>query len=143
MASYGISEVPYEEGTWTPVLTFATAGDLARTYTTQTGSYERVGSLVLVRVHILTATFTHTTASGNARITGLPFAVGTGAVCGLGAWGGVTKANYTDVGLQAVAGQSYLQLYASGSAQAAANLAAADMPTTGAVLLIGEVLYRI
>src|SRR3990167_5810415 len=35
----------YEEGTWTPVLTFATAGDLSVAYSVQVGSYVKIGNL--------------------------------------------------------------------------------------------------
>jgi len=64
----------YEEGTWTPVYTYATAGDLSVAYSTQLGSYTKVGNLVTLSGRIVTTTHTYTTASGNMRITGLPFA---------------------------------------------------------------------
>lgn len=71
----------YEEGTWTPVLTFATPGDLSVVYSLQTGTYRKVGSIVTARFQIVTTTFTHTTAAGALRITGLPFtAVGSNYV---------------------------------------------------------------
>lgn len=38
----------YEEGTWTPVLTFATPGDLSVAYSTQAGSYTKIGRQVMV-----------------------------------------------------------------------------------------------
>lgn len=63
----------YEEGTWTPALTFATAGDFAATYSVQLGSYTRVGRMVTVIGAITTSSFSYTTASGVLRLTGLPF----------------------------------------------------------------------
>lgn len=63
----------YEEGTWTPAITFTTPGNLVITYSTQTGAYTKIGNLVQISLRITTVTFTHTTASGTMLITGLPF----------------------------------------------------------------------
>lgn len=63
----------YEEGTWTPVFTCATPGDLAFTYGTQQGYYVRKGREVTVICNIASTAFTYTTASGGVKITGLPF----------------------------------------------------------------------
>jgi hypothetical protein len=71
----------YEEGTWTPTLTFATPGTLAVTYGVRTGNYTKVGNLVTARfkIEINPAGFVKGTASGGVKITGLPFtASGTG-----------------------------------------------------------------
>lgn len=65
----------YEEGTWTPTITFQTAGDLNVVYSFNTGTYTKIGRLVTVHASIATTTFTHTTASGQIRIDGLPYAV--------------------------------------------------------------------
>src|SRR5688500_18437413 len=56
-------------GTWTPGLTFATAGDQSITLSTATGDYFRIGNLYSCRWTTVTSTFTHTTASGNIQIT--------------------------------------------------------------------------
>ena len=68
----------YEEGTWTPALTFATPGTLALTYNLQSGSYTKIGRLVTVifKVAFAAAGIIKGTASGNLSITGLPFTVG-------------------------------------------------------------------
>lgn len=66
----------YEEGTWTPVLTYVTPGNLIVSYTTQVGRYTKIGNQTCMWVSILTSTFTHTTATGNMQITGWPSAVG-------------------------------------------------------------------
>ena len=60
----------YEEGTWTPTLTFAgvTTGI---TYSTQNGSYTKVGRLVSLRAVISLSN--KGSASGPAYITGVPF----------------------------------------------------------------------
>jgi len=71
----------YEEGTWTPTLTFATPGTLAVTYSQQTGNYTKVGNLITARysITINIGGLVIGTASGGLKITGLPFTVsGTG-----------------------------------------------------------------
>ncbi len=62
----------YEEGTWTPVIIGTTTAGTG-TYTTQTGSYTKIGNQVTLH---LTLTWTAHTGTGNMRISGLPFTVG-------------------------------------------------------------------
>ncbi len=82
----------YEEGTWTPTVTYGTSnGDLS--YTTQVGEYVKIGSVM----HIFaTLKFTESTASGVLRIN-LPVAVS--ALTGL-----TQGANCYADGLSGVAG---------------------------------------
>lgn len=63
----------YEEGTWTPTLTFATPGNLNVVYSTRTGQYTKIGDTVCISWAISTSTFTHTTAAGAVQISGFPF----------------------------------------------------------------------
>lgn len=62
----------YEEGTWTPVIG-GSGGTSGQAYTTQTGTYVKVGQLVWASyiVHIST----EGTITGDAQIQGLPFTV--------------------------------------------------------------------
>jgi hypothetical protein len=72
-----------EKGTWTPTVTFTTPGNLSVSYAGQTGTYTRIGDLVYIACR-LSFTPTHTTASGNVRINGLPYiALSTVAQVGL------------------------------------------------------------
>lgn len=127
----------YEEGVWTPEIAFATNGDLAVTYDLRSGTYTRIGRQVTVSFILTTTAFTHTTASGVLRITGLPFNAGntfqhTAAVTLLQ---GVTKANYTCFGFYANAGSKDLTSSASGSGKGWDNITAANMPTGGTVYI--------
>lgn len=63
----------YEEGTFTPALTYATPGTFSVTYTTQAGRYVKIGQMVWIDVEITTLTFVRGTASGRLNLTGLPF----------------------------------------------------------------------
>ena len=133
----------YSASTWTPVLTFATAGDLAVVYSLQSGWYVKVGNLVTAGYSIITSTFTHTTASGAVRITGLPVASANTSI-GTLQWRGITKAGYTDIStLASAANGSLLTVPAHGSGVAPSSVAAADMPTGGTVALIGTVQYPV
>ena len=60
----------YEEGTFTPTLTFG-GGSTGLTYTTRVGRYTKVGNLVTVFIRVTTANSGSST--GSANISGLPF----------------------------------------------------------------------
>jgi hypothetical protein len=64
----------YEEGTFTPAITFATPGTLSVSYTSRDGRYTKIGRIVYVQIIIIVSAFTKGTASGSFRISGLPFA---------------------------------------------------------------------
>lgn len=106
--------VDYETGTWTPTFTFATPGNLAVTYSTQSGRYVRYRDQVHVQGRLV-CTPTFSTASGELRLASLPFATitdsnnrSTGALASLG---GVTfGANDKQVGATLNSNVSYLSL---------------------------------
>jgi hypothetical protein len=135
----------YEEGTWTPVFTFATPGNLSVVYSTQSGDYTKVGREVRVSGQTIMSTFTHTTASGGAQLTGLPFtAANTGhSTVGSSAWTGVTKAGYTQVGSFIIFNQAIITWFAFASASAVSPVSAADMPTGGTPNLSTTCCYHI
>lgn len=66
----------YEEGTWTPVLAAATTDPTPTSVTVNNATYTKIGRMVHVQAWI-TANLTDI-GSGGARITGLPFVVGSG-----------------------------------------------------------------
>jgi hypothetical protein len=63
----------YEEGAWTPTINYTTPGNLSVVYSTQTGSYTKIGRHVFCEFQIVTSTFTHTTSAGTFFIGGVPF----------------------------------------------------------------------
>jgi hypothetical protein len=135
----------YEEGTWTPVLTFATPGNLSVAYLQQVGIYTKIGNTVTVSFAIRTSTFTHSTASGALNVTGLPFTsvtVTNLAFYGGSAWRGITKANYTDLSAEVGSNLSLIGIVASGSGQVWTSVDAADMPTSGTVILRFTITYQ-
>lgn len=138
----------YEEGTWTPTLTFATVGNLSVVYSTRYGEYTKNAREVILRFNVQTSTFTHTTASGNCQITGIPFnssnTTGVYSCGSVASRQGITKANYHEVvaTLQAAA-PTLVQFTIAGSGQVPAFVATGDMPTGGTVILISTLPYRV
>ena len=135
---------------WTPVLTFATPGNLAVSYTTAVADYIRMREWVTANFRIITSAFTWTTSSGNLQITGLPYTASSSSNDTNYVWqggglvfGGVTKASYTQFVPQVSAGSNVILIAASGSGQAPANLVAADLPSGGSVVLSGSVSFRL
>ena len=134
----------YEEGTWTPVLTFATPGDLSVAYAIRVGTYTKIGRLVRINVYIVTSTFTHTTASGNVQVTGLPFTsanIASSWNFGGGEWQGITKATFTDLACEVRENISRFNVQMSGSGQGSSYVIPADMPSAGTVLFRVSVAY--
>src|SRR5258708_3793527 len=62
----------YQSGTWTPTLTSSTGGPA--TYTTQVGSYEKIGNQVTARFTVATSSLGG--LAGTMQVGGLPFAIG-------------------------------------------------------------------
>ena len=132
----------YEEGTWTPVFTCATPGNLSFSYATQSGTYTRVGRQVTVTCAITSsAAITHTTASGGVVITGLPFVAGVTSFSPLALWKGFTSAGYMTLSGQLVGTLGNVYLNKSGSGVANAAVAITDFPTGGVVDLYFTLTY--
>ena len=134
----------YEEGTWTPTLTAATPGNLSVVYITRVGSYTKVGEVVRLDVYIETSTFTHTTASGRMRITGVPF-TNNAAYYGSGSLtvDDFTKAGYVCCSAIIDPNTAIINGYASGSGVSAAYAQITDFPTGQTPVFTGSVLYRV
>ena len=63
----------YEEGVWTPALSYVSPGTLEVTYLDQIGYYIKVGNMVNIWGDLRLSGFTKGTASGSPIISGLPF----------------------------------------------------------------------
>lgn len=135
----------YEEGTWTPTLTFSTPGDLAVTYTTRNGRYTKTGRLATVRAEIVTSSFTYTTAAGSLRVSGLPFTV---ASVGNYDTGALVYQGYTDAArphLTAVAegNTSFIGARGSGSGTTVTNASITQFPSGGNIIFIVTITYEV
>lgn len=84
----------YEEGTWSPGLSPATGSFTTLTFASANGYYRKVGNMVYVCGYFWTVgAITVGTASGQLRITGLPYTVGANEAVG-GAWTNPDSGNY-------------------------------------------------
>jgi len=112
----------YEEGVWTPTITFATPGDLSVAYHANTNAtYTKVGRLVTISFYVRTTTFSHSTASGDLSILGIPF----------------TPRTYT--GMKSEGGTTYYGLNKSGFTQATVLVnSASSIITMSAVGIAGS-----
>lgn len=138
-----LTTMPFSTGTWTPAITFVTPGDFAKTYSLQVGHYIRLGPLVFIAWRFSTATFTHTTASGDFMLTGQPFTTyGSDAALAIGASvGNYTKATYTQIMAVANLGTN-IRFAATGTGVAASTITAADLPTATNLQWYGSMIYR-
>lgn len=135
-----------EVQSWTPAITFTTPGDVSVSFSTQIGKYTKYrDGTIRATFYLVTSAFTHTTASGSLRVTGLPFTAEntTGlAATGTLQWQGITKASYTQITPKIEPNTAYIQFQASGTGQALSDVSAANMPTGGSVVLIGMIEFR-
>lgn len=101
-----------ETPSFLPALTFGTPGDLAVTYASRSGKATKVGNIKILEIKLTTSSFTYTTASGQLKITGLPYQM-FGAI-GKAQASGIT---YTGNGLdlQGITGNPELFVRRSGS----------------------------
>jgi hypothetical protein len=83
----------YEEGTFTPTMTFATPGSSSFGYAAQLGKYTKIGNTVVAWYKVALNSFSKGTASGDPRILGLPFAVSSGGAVSDGMFGPINLYN--------------------------------------------------
>jgi len=134
-----------ETGTFTPSITFATPGDLALTAVTASGRWTRKGRRVYVELSY-TGTPTYTTASGDFRLTGLPFAAAGGLstfnIQGSGVF--TWPASRTQVFVLPISGQTYCNVRGLGTNIANSTaFAVSEVPSGTAVTLNFAGEYRI
>lgn len=139
-----------ESGLFTPDFQFAGGnGDLVKVFAAgngQIGLFQRAGNLVTVTLRLITTTWTYTTAAGNLRIIGLPYAKNLETpiladMYGAMGFGGITKAGYTNFSLISSNGASFANIVASGSGQASVLVTAADMPSGTQQTIVGTLTY--
>lgn len=127
----------YEEGTWTPTMTF-NGSSTGVTYSVQSGAYRKIGSIVFITGRITLSN--NGSGVGAALITGLPFTTATDANFVLGGvsivfWNAMSGIVGTPTGLFGTAATS-ISLYMSGAGTAAA-MTDTNVPNTGDIIFNG------
>ncbi len=135
----------YEEGTWTPAITFATPGDLSVAYGSRSGTYTKIGREVTVNFSLILSSFTHSTASGNAQITGLPFTASAEIASGSIIANGITAANlYSFVVYTPGSAVTYLQLGATpNNGTASAAFTTANLASGATLAIFGSITFNV
>lgn len=133
----------YDEGSWTPSVSFATPGDLSVSYSTQLGTYTRVGRLVYVTFRVVTSSFTYSSASGNFHIPGLPWSnkLGAGLTAGSIQMNGWVFADKALI-LVANSGSSYMQIGSDASGANMSTLTTARIASGGTLDVRGAITYE-
>lgn len=132
-------------GSFTPAFTFATPGDQSIGYTgTPIGYYTRIGNQVTVQIQIV-VTATYTTASGNALITGLPFASNANNRSA-GVWSQKSTAmTYPGTSTQIFpyidVSTTTINMYSIGSGSGFVSLGVAEFPTTVSRVVYFNITY--
>lgn len=134
-----------DEGSFVPVLTFATPGDLSVTYGNQIARYTKIGRTVTIQVNVTTTGFTHSTASGNMRITGLPFTAANSVPLSTGVvdYGGITNSTRPVTVAETVANQSYIEFRGCGSGVAPTNITPTQATSGSTMRLVFSLTYTI
>ena len=134
----------YVEVSPTLTLTFTTPGDQSIITSLAYAAITKIGRVVVLQFDFLTTTFTHTTASGDILLTGIPNAYKpANTTTGTCAWSGITKANCSQINPIIGGGSGIIHFYASCSAQSLTSIGSSDMPSGGTVRLAGSITYTV
>jgi hypothetical protein len=134
----------YDEGTWTPTVTFSTPGTLSISYSSRSGRYTRIGDLVYLDFEII---FTPTlgTASGTMLIQGLPVAASSASGPAGGApllssqWKGWTAGSLA----MALSGTTALRvLYTVPSGGGSTSFSSSNLTDGAAHTIAGSIWYK-
>lgn len=130
-------------GTWTPTLTFATPGDLSLGSVSASGTWRRRGRYVEFEGSY-SAVVTHTTASGNIRFGGLPFAaadadniVTLGSIPNFSSWNSRTM-----LVAQVANGQSFMEIRGFAAATGGSPIGTGNVATGSTVAISFAGRYR-
>lgn len=133
-AEASITSLIPTSGTWNPSFTFATPGNLSISYAARGGAWVKLGSIVFYRWFFTTSAFTHTSASGNALVTGYPFSVNSFATgpCSFGGFN--LPAGYTTAVINiGEGGAQQSAFYINGDNVGSSIVTAAEVPSGGTV----------
>lgn len=119
----------YEEGTFTPTIVGGTSAGVG-TYTTQTGTYTKIGNRVCID---LSLNWSAHTGTGTMIVGGLPFTVGAGIGSMAVGWSTLT---YTGTGVSVIPSAGSTQIQLRDTPATTAGRANLNMDTA-AVLIIG------
>lgn len=127
----------YQTGTWTPFISFA-GSTTGITYSTQTGTYTRIGDIVTAFYYIVLTN--KGSGSGNARLNGLPYTVSSTNNASAVATSNITYTG-TYIVCQGVASNTYANLQYCTTGTAGALLAGGNFANN--TQLQGTITYKV
>lgn len=132
----GASSVSFLTGTWTPVMTGSTVVG-TNVYSTQEGTYTKVGDLVTIECRLIVTTLNST---GSLEIIGLPFVpASNNAGASFATYSGMNFASGHNLYIQASTANE-LRLK-KGSVTSVTNVA--DTETSGTITLQFSMIYKV
>jgi len=135
----------YSEGTFTPTLQDDSLSDAeSQTYTTQDGSYTRIGNRIFFELNISISSLGTLTTSETARIAGLPFTANASAPhssVNVGRASSLSITSGNSLGGVINEGTTYIQLYVWDISTGSTGLTIAELSTGADVSISGH--YRV
>lgn len=135
----------FSNGNFTPTVTFATPGDFAPTYAVAQGRYMTIGPEVYVLGSVEFTANAYTTASGEFRIGGLPFAPGSVVARSAGNVGRLDNVDWPagilQIGLEVSQGVTYGRLRGSRDANTVVTLDTTNFPASQTYRIEFSCLY--
>lgn len=129
----------YEEGTWTPTITFG-GNSAGQTFSSSGATYVKVGQMVLVQMNVFFSN--KGSSTGNANVTGLPFTQN-GSAFAMGSFaadGGFSGISSNGFGIYGLVANSQLYLRYNGSSGGYAALTDTNFTNTSGMYF--SVVYR-
>jgi len=124
----------YEEFTFTPTISFDSPGDLTISYGSQVGHYTKAGNRVFFDIQI-NCVPTFATASGQLKLSGLPFTASGYSFIALGQFRNINKSGYQLGGYTDTGSTNIRVVGSSQTGGAQVNIEASDL-TSGTQFVI-------
>ena len=136
----------YEEGSWTPSITFDVDAIASLTYGNRAGTYTKVGREVAVHIAVSTVGYDPGASTGNLLISGMPWTPSAPAGASFPGkldWQGITKAGYTEISFTLVHGTAAIQFIASGSGLGRSNVTVGNTAAGTQLTLNGNCTFSV
>ena len=131
----------YEEGTWTPQISGSTVTG-STTYTTQTGTYTKIGNMVFLQTYVVWSN--NTGGSGNLLVGNLPFAAtsSNAQATGMAQYANLSVTTGSIAFVQSVSGQNYLKVLSVATGSSGGVVTSNDVALDTAATLGFSISYQ-
>lgn len=143
--AFAVNRLIPVRGVWSPTITCATPGNLTVAYGLQEGRYELWDGWVWLMWELETTTFTHSTASGEFQLIGLPktpVSFGMKYAGTIPIWSGFSAAAWNNIGCYVEHGHDHIHFMKMKSGQTSVAVDIDDWNSGTTVHLHGIIRYR-